>query len=316
MRGTTKDLGPASGAFVFAPALFVTVTIERGGDDADELHIHAGGQGLWIARMLARLGIDVVLCGPFGGETGVVARTLVAQEGIQVSAVEVGAWTGGYVDDRREGGRTKVAEVPPQPLSRHELDELYGTAIVAALEVPVSVLGGPHQPSPVPPDVYRRLANDIGSADRSVVADLSGATLDAALAGGVDVLKVSHEDLVRDGHARSSALDELAASARELQRRGATHVVVSRAAEPALLLAGDEIYEIVAPTLEPADSGGAGDSMTAGIAAGLVERLEIIDAVRLGAAAGTLNATRHGRGSGDDSQIKQFASQIVARPLV
>jgi 1-phosphofructokinase len=311
--GTTDSVRPAS-VFVFAPAVFLTVTLERRGS-SDEVHLHAGGQGLWIARMLATLGVDVALCGPFGGESGTVAWSLLAQEGMRVDAVDVVSWSGTYVHDRRSGERVVVADVPPQTLSRHELDQLYGAAVVSALEVPVSVLGGPHEPSPVPPDVYRRLAKDIRSNGRLVVADLSGAALDAALQGGIDVLKVSHEELVDDGHARTDALLDLVAAGRSLQLNGAIHVVVSRATEPTLLLTGDEAYEIVAPVLEPADPTGAGDSMTAGIAAGLVDHLDIVDAVRLGAAAGALNVTRRGKGSGQRDQVERVASQIVARPV-
>jgi 1-phosphofructokinase len=300
--------------FVFAPALFLTVTLERRGE-GDELHLHPGGQGLWIARMLSALGVDVVLCGPTGGETGLVARALVAHEGIPVSPVEVASWSGSYVHDRRSGDRTVLADMPPQPLSRHELDELYGAAVVTALEHPVSVLGGPHEPSPVPPDVYRRLASDIRSSDRLVVADLSGAPLDAVLAGGVDVLKVSHEDLLEDGRAEGDAIEELATAAAELQRRGAANVVVSRGEQPALLLAGDDAYEVAAPALEAADPTGAGDSMTAGVAAGLVEERGIVDAVRFGAAAGALNATRHGKGTGDRSQVERLARHVEVCPL-
>jgi hypothetical protein len=136
------------------------------------------------------------------------------------------AWTGAYVHDRRSGERKVVVDVPPEPLSRHEVDALYGAAVVAALEAPVSVLGGPHHASPVPADVYSRLAGDIRNADRCVVADLSGAPLDAVLEGGVDVLKVSHEDLIDDWRAPGDAGPDLAESGRELQRRGATDVVV------------------------------------------------------------------------------------------
>jgi 1-phosphofructokinase len=306
----------AAGVFVFAPTLFLSVTLERRGD-SDELHLHPGGQGLWIARMLKSLGVDVVLCGPAGGETGLVARTLVAHEGIPVIPVEVGSWSGSYVHDRRAGDRTVLAEMPPQPLSRHELDELYGAAVVAALERPVSVLGGPHDPSPVPPDVYRRLASDIrsGTGDGRVVADLSGPPLDAVLDGRVHVLKVSHEDLIEDGRATGDGIDELAAAADELQRRGAANVVVSRGDQPALLLTGDDAYEVAAPALEAADPTGAGDSMTAGIAAGLVEDLGIVDAVRFGAAAGALNATRHGKGTGDRSQVERLAQRVEVCPL-
>ena len=41
---------------VFAPAPIVTVTIESRPDEAEELHLHAGGQGFWVARMLQTLG--------------------------------------------------------------------------------------------------------------------------------------------------------------------------------------------------------------------------------------------------------------------
>jgi 1-phosphofructokinase len=250
-----------------------------------------------------------------GGESGTVARSLLAQEEMRVDVVDVESWSGAYVHDRRGGERVVLADAPPQTLSRHELDELYGAAVVGALEAPVSVLGGPHEPSPVPADVYRRLAKDIRSNERRVVADLSAAALDAALDGGLDVLKVSHEELVEDGRARTDALPDLVAAARSLQVHGAANVVVSRATEPTLVLTGGDAYEVVAPVLEPADPAGAGDSMTAGIAAGLVDHLDVVDAVRLGAAAGALNATRHGKGSGQGLEIKRLASRIVARAI-
>jgi 1-phosphofructokinase len=147
------------------------------------------------------------------------------------------------------------------------------------------------------------------------VADLSGPPLDAVLDGRVHVLKVSHEDLIEDGRATGDGIDELAAAADELQRRGAANVVVSRGDQPALLLTGDDAYEVAAPALEAADPTGAGDSMTAGIAAGLVEDLGIVDAVRFGAAAGALNATRHGRGTGDRSQVERLAQRVEVCPL-
>ena len=61
---------------VFAPAPLLTVTIESKADGSgdDEIHVHAGGQGFWIARLVAELGVEVVLCGSFGGETGVSPR--------------------------------------------------------------------------------------------------------------------------------------------------------------------------------------------------------------------------------------------------
>jgi 1-phosphofructokinase len=72
---------------------------------------------------------------------------------------------------------------------------------------------------------------------------------------------------------------------------------------------------VTPPALEAADPTGAGDSMTAGVAAGLVEDRGIVDAVRFGDVAGALNATRHGKGTGDRSQVERLARRVDVCPL-
>ena len=90
-------------------------------------------------------------------------------------------------------------------LTRHELDDLYGATLVEALTAEVTVLSGPQGDGVIDDDVYRRLAMDIRGNGGTVVADLSGSRLDAVLAGGVDVLKVSEEELERDGRIERDA---------------------------------------------------------------------------------------------------------------
>jgi 1-phosphofructokinase len=53
--------------FVFAPDPILTVTVEAG-PEGDEIHLHAGGQGVWVTGMLAALGVNVSIGGPFGGD--------------------------------------------------------------------------------------------------------------------------------------------------------------------------------------------------------------------------------------------------------
>ncbi len=43
---------------------------DRAGPDRPEVHVHAGGQGFWVARMAAKLGAEVALCCALGGEPG------------------------------------------------------------------------------------------------------------------------------------------------------------------------------------------------------------------------------------------------------
>jgi 1-phosphofructokinase len=305
-------------AFVFAPDPLLTVTIEAGGE-GDEIHLHAGGQGFWVAQMIANLGVEVSLCGPFGGESGRVVRSLVDQDGISLRAIETVGSNGVYVHDRRGGERVTVAETPPEPLGRHEIDDFYGAALLAGLEAGVAVLAGPGpwEVPVLPAELYRRLAADLRSNGAAVVADLCGEPLAFALEGGLTVLKMSHEELLADGRLADGAEDdedEIVEAMVELRRHGAEQVLITRAEQPALALVDDDLVVVQPPTLEVVDHRGAGDSMTAGLTAGLARGLDLLGALRLGAAAAGLNVTRRGLATGDRREIEKLAEHIELRP--
>jgi 1-phosphofructokinase len=298
---------------VFSPSPLFTVTIEAGADGQPEVHFHAGGQGFWISRMVNRLGARALLCVPLGGETGIVLRTLIQNEGVALKALPVREWNGGYVHDRRTGERQTLATMPSAKLSRHELDDLYDEVLVAGLGAGVAVLTGPAEARVLAADTYRRLSYDLSKNGVAVVADLSGDALKAAN-GGVKFLKVSHHELIDAEYAESESLASLADGARRLRdASGAENVVVSRAEQPALVLAEDRMVEVVAPNFEALDHRGAGDSMTAGLAVGCARRLDLEPTLRLAAAAGALNVTRHGLGTGQSDGIERIAKRVEVR---
>jgi 1-phosphofructokinase len=299
---------------VFAPSPQLTVTIEQLGEVPD-VHMHPGGQGVWQARMITSLGVPVVLCTALGGEIGQVLRPLIEAEGIDVQMVDGHSANGVYVHDRRGGKRVVLAESPGEPLARHDLDELYGLALTEGLRSDVGLLSGPADRKVVDTDTYRRLASDLSRNGIKVVADLSGEFLTCVLEGGVAFLKVSHEELVRDGRAADDSDGELIRAMHELRAAGAAAIVVSRADRPALALLDEVLVEVVLPKLEPAEPRGAGDSMTAGAAAVLAKGGDLATAVRTGAAAGALNVTRHGLGTGRADAIESLTERVSLRPV-
>ncbi|WP_172892398.1 PfkB family carbohydrate kinase [Micromonospora coxensis] len=298
---------------VFAPTPRLTVTVDQPSDQP-ELHLHPGGQGVWQARMIMSLGVPVVLCTSLGGEIGEVLEPLLLTEGVDLRVVRRDSTSGGYVHDRRDGARHEIVDVVGAPLSRHELDELHNLSLGEGLRAPVSVLSGPNEPSLVPADLYRRFAADLGANGGRVVVDLSGPHLTAVLSSGVYFLKVSHEELIADGLAAGAEEDQLTRAMYDLHAAGAENVVVSRAAEPALALVDGEIFEVEMPRLEAADPRGAGDSMTAGVAAVVAGGGDIRTAIRTGAAAGALNVTRHGLGTGRLDTITGLVDRVRLVP--
>ncbi len=298
---------------VFAPTPLLTVTIEADFDDKPELHLHAGGQGFWVARMVARLGTPVVLCSPFGGDTGLVLRNLVEREKVTICAVDVDRSNGSYVHDRRGGDRKEICCIGGERLSRHQIDDYYNTVLANGLSAGLIALTGQFPSPVVPPGVYSRLAADLRQNGCKVLADLSGEELKAALEGEVDLLCMSDEQLVQDGYARDNTLDEITRGIRGLHRAGAMQVILHRGAEPTLASDGDRFLEIATPRLQPLDHRGGGDTFFAVLAVGLRQGRPLEEVLKLAAAAGTLNVTRHGLGTGRFADIETLGTCVQIR---
>jgi 1-phosphofructokinase len=306
----------AEGVMVFAPLPQLTVTVERAGEEP-ELHLHAGGQGLWQARMISSLGVPVTFCALLGkGEVGRVLTSLIDLEGLELKAVRRHADSGWYVHERSsDDERRVVAENPGSPLGRHDGDELYALALSEGLKAGICVLSGAADPSLVPPAFYSRLAGDLQRNGTRIAADLTGDHLTAVLEARPAFIKVSDEELAEDGLADNDDEAALVKAAGQLQDRGAETVVVSRAEKPAVVLMDDEAYQVRVPELSVRDHRGAGDSMTAGVVAVLAQGGDMKAAVRTGAAAGALNVTQHGLGAGRADAIAELVKLVELEPL-
>jgi 1-phosphofructokinase len=299
---------------IFAPSPVLTVTVEDVEGTAD-IHLHAGGQGVWQARMLKVLGAEVTMCAVFSGETGGVLQHLIDDEGVKLLPVSGEGSSGAYVHDRRGGERDVVAESPGHRLTRHELDELHGLTLQAGMKAGTVILSGTGREDSVPPDMYRRLTADLRTAGCTVVADLAGERLNGILEGKPSVVKMSDEEVVSSGRADASETALLVEAMHTLNKEGAQAVIITRAHEPSLVFSDGEISEIHVPQFETVETSGAGDSLTAGVAAVLADGGTLHDAVVLGTAAGAHNVTRHGLGSGEASVIHEVAKLVKIVPL-
>jgi 1-phosphofructokinase len=293
---------------VFAPGVFLTVTIEAGLDGTDEIHCHAGGQGVWVARIVHNLGEPVALHVPVGGEPGTVVEGLIRHGGLSLRAVRVRNDTPAYVHDRRQGERQVVATTGPRALSRHELDNLYESTLAGAIHAGLLVVTGRPHPSAASLRFYRRLGADLATAGVTVVGDLHGEELDAFLDGGpIEVLKVSDEDLASDGTLTGDDDAAVVDALERLVERGAANVVVSRSTEPSLAHFGGQVYRCEVPMLSTADHRGSGDSMTGALAVATTRGLDPPEALALACGAGAANVTRHGLATVDARLITELA---------
>jgi 1-phosphofructokinase len=299
---------------ILAPSPTLTVTVEDH-PAGSEIHVHAGGQGVWQARMLRRLRVPVTMCCVLTGEVGRTLQHLLEDEDLTVRALERDGRGSAYVHDRRGGERVVIDEEDGDPIGRHDLDDLYTAMLRSSEDSDVVILSGPAGERTIPPDFYRRLTVDLKAAGKTVVADLAGERLHAVVAGGVDLLKVSHEELASAGLVEELDSDQIIGAMLRLRAEGAGAVIVTRASAPLLLADADGVIEVAPPPFEENETRGAGDSLTAGVVAALTRRERLRDAITLGAAAGALNVTRHGLGTGDADVIESLREKVAIRDM-
>ncbi len=189
---------------VFAPSPLLTVTIEAG-TDRPEVHLHAGGQGFWVARLAATLGAEVVLCCALGGEPGRIVRALIEAEPLTLRAADAGTPNGVYVHDRRSGKRVEIVSVDARPLARHAADELYGIALGAGLDAEVTLVTG-CQPATSSMqssiDGWSAICVRTGGRDRR----LDRPAVAGHARGRRRVLRLSEQELVWDNYAATTLL--------------------------------------------------------------------------------------------------------------
>ena len=152
------------------------------------------------------------------------------------------------------------------------------------------VVSGNLQKSPA--GAFSALLSAAREAGISAVVDTSGAALQEALAFRPLLIKPNGEELCELFGERADTPEALLALARRAQAAGARNVLVSMGADGALLLAETGcVYRARLCNTRPVVSTvGAGDSVTAGFLAGLLDTGDYAEALRLGAACGSATA--------------------------
>jgi 1-phosphofructokinase len=284
-------------------------------DGGDDIHLHAAGQGFWVARMAAEMGADPVLCGFCGGESGALLRRLLEKAPVELRLVETAQASGTFIHDRRGGERTPVAQSAAMPPSRHEIDDLFSVACAAAIDADALVVCNPYPAEALPLEIYGSLVADVRANGTPVLVDLSPPRLESALEGEPDLVKINDWELAAFVSGPIDTPRRLRAALQRLRESGAGAAVVTRAGEPGLALCDGRLWELAPPRFARGSREGCGDSMMGALAASVAAGAGWEESLRLGTAAGAANFLRHGLGSGARSVVEELAPRVELREL-
>ena len=97
-----------------------------------------------------------------------------------------------------------------------------------------------------------------------------------------------------------------------LKEKGVTVPFVTLGGDGAMALLEGRFYRFRGPKVTVKSAVGSGDSTVAGIAVGLCEGRDMVDAIRLGLACGTANTQFDRTGYVSQELVAQYYSQITA----
>lgn len=300
---------------IFGPNPLLSVTVESLAADGDDIHVHAAGQGVWVARMAAELGAEPVLCGFLGGETGHVIRGLLEELPVELRLVETAEPSGAYVHDRRSGERVPIAQTMAPPPSRHEVDDLFSLTCATAIDADALVVCGPFPGEALPLEIYGSLVADVRANGTPALVDLSSPRLDSALEGKPDLVKINDWELAGFVYGPVDTPERMRAAIDRLIEKGAGAAIVTRAGEPALAVRDGRAWEIVPPRFERGSREGCGDSMMGALGAAIAAGRDWEESLRIGTAAGAANFLRHGLGTGARAVVEELVPQVKLREL-
>jgi len=300
------------------PTLDITYVLEKisFGEPvkAVEVQKSPGGKGINVSRALRAMGTDSVAVSIVGGHVGEEVLDLLQSEGLilQIVRIKNETRTNVIVLSRSDGRELMIRAAGP-PVEKTESDRVTDLVFQIAQTPEVLVLSGSLPPG-FQDDIYYRITKEGKDRGSRVFVDCKGGPLVAAIEAGPYLIKpnlVEFSELAGT-HLESDA--ELIDFARALNDKGVTIVVVSMGKDGALLVTREVALRGRVPELSD-DTVGAGDSMVAGLAMGLVQSLPIERVFQIGLAFSVSAVMNKGPGLAEPETFAKAFPQIKVEKL-
>jgi 1-phosphofructokinase family hexose kinase len=276
-----------------------------------------GGKGLNAARAAATLGGHVTAVGILAGRSGDWIEAAFDARRIDSRWVRSGGETRTCISvlDRSTGAMTEIYErgdavdrLAWEELERAVEEEL-SSGDVGAIALSGSL------PAGAPPDGFGRIAAIArtamnGARPVQVLADTYGPALDAVLSERPAIVKINGDEAAAAVGAAVTDVLSAGAAGVALLERGASGVVVTLGPAGAVVVTPSAASRLAPASIRGAYPVGSGDAFLGGLAVGYARGDGIVEAARLGLAAGTANALTPGAGELDPSAVGPILEEI------
>ena len=257
-----------------------------------EEYVFFGGKGINVSLVLRELGRDSTALGFIAGFTGDAIRRGVEDAGVKSDFIRLENGLSRINVKIKASTETDLNGKGPD-ISEKDLQSLF-EKLDTLKDGDILVLAGSIPPD-LPENIYETILARLSDKSITFVVDATGDLLKNVLVYKPFLIKPNHHELGEIFGKTLKNTDEIAHYAKEMQKMGARNVLVSMAANGALLVDETGRVHIIGTAKGKAvNSVGAGDSMVAGFLAGYLEKNDYSYALALGSAAGSATAFSEG----------------------
>lgn len=302
----------------FNPAVDLVMSLEQLNlgelNRVPEQHFVAGGKGINMSVLLKRLGLDSVATGFIGGFSGQFIIDELASEGIASHFIAVDGQT--RINTKLKADRETEINGAGPIVTQADLAQLTAYLEETLTAEDVIFLAG-NTARGMDEAAYQAVAAVVKEGDARLVIDTNRQLLSDTLQYEPFLIKPNEQELADIVGQPIESKTDIIKYARELQHRGAQHVLVSRGGDGAILLTeSGAIYEVGTPSTthrSVVNSVGAGDSMLAGFMAQYLATEDMARSLQFAAACGS--ATAYSTGIATRELIEELVDDITVTQL-
>ena len=247
-----------------------------------------GGKGINVSIVLKNLGYDSIALGFTAGFVGEEIIKRLRKLGVKNDFISVDSGMSRINVKIRSNEESEINGQGPE-ITKENIELLY-EKLDMLQSGDVLVLAG-SIPDVMPQSIYMDIMKHLEKKNIRIVVDATKALLMNVVPHHPFLIKPNNHELGEMFGETITDKKDVVTYARKLKDMGAENVLISRAGEGAVLLAGGgDVYESEAPKGKVVNSVGAGDSMVAGFLSGYMATGDYKEAFRYGLCTGSASA--------------------------
>lgn len=274
-----------------------------------------GGKGINVSKTAVLAGTQVLATGFVGGHTGKWIEESLEEYGVKQAFYHVKEESRTCINLWDETAHTQTEFLEPGfHVEKEDLEGFFLLYESLLPKVKVVVLSG-SLPQGVDSSCYQRLIERGKRLGKKVILDTSGRLLEDGVQWKPSLIKPNEDEIATLTGRDCRKLEEVAEAARSLQQSGIEVVVVSLGKKGAIVAAKEGVFRVSVPKVDAVNTVGCGDTMTAGLAIGLLEEKGIEEMMKCSAAMASAAALHKETGYFRKEDMQKLYGEIRVQPF-